>query len=357
MATFLGETAASEDLPAVASLPGFVPVLDNKAAGANVVLNPLTTENAVIVAEVSVEEIKAAQETSELEDDSFADEVGRLAAAAAMTVDDDEDMSDISEAPEVMEQVTLQTVMRKLNTMEKRFKHSEKRSREKTRVIISQAVDPLKNTVHDVQSSVIELQKSAVISDNRIGALESQMAKLNVGGKKFNPNDVAHLRVSFVGFSGTDLDARLATIKGFMEKNFGDAEPYACIDTRTSGPFNDIKPTGESFVQFFTRSSRDRVLKQINDGKLANGLKSSKGNVLTVGRYRTDWQRSRDWAMRKSEELIKKKLAANHVNAKVEYKTGKDDRKILVNNSVAFLQSRSDAHGVFLGDFDELKLE
>ena len=148
-----------------------------------------------------------------------------------MTVDDDEDMSDISEAPEVMEQVTLQTVMRKLNTMEKRFKHSEKRSREKTRVMISQAVDPLKNTVHDVQSSVIELQKSAVISDNRIGALESQMAKLNGGGKKFNPNDVAHLRVSFVGFSGTDLDARLATIKGFMEKNFGDAEPYACIDT------------------------------------------------------------------------------------------------------------------------------
>ena len=174
---------------------------------------------------------------------------------------------------------------------------------------------------------------------------------------KFNPNDVAHLRMSFSGFKGDSLDDRVATLKTFMDKNFNN-ETFACVDTRTTGAWNDQKLTGESYVQFFCRAARDRTLKAVRDGKLAENLKSKKGDKLTVNRYRTDWQRGRDWAMRKSEELIRDKIEAVNLTSttKVEYVQAKDERKIIVNGQIAFIQTRADAHGAFVNEFAELKL-
>jgi len=209
-----------------------------------------------------------------------------------------------------------------------------------------------------VQSDVVDLGKASIVHDDRIGRLESQFAKLNTGkSNKFNPNDVAHLRMSFSGFKGDSLDDRVATLKAFMDNNFGQ-ETFACIDTRTTGAWNDQTPTGESYVQFFCRAARDRALKAVRDGKLAENLRSKKGDKLAVNRYRTDWQRGRDWAMRKSEELIKEKIEAAKLTSstKVEYVQAKDERKIVVNGQIAFLQKRADAHGAFLNEFAALKL-
>ena len=270
--------------------------------------------------------------------------------------------SDVSEAPEVDDEVTLRDLMRRLNTMEKRQVHQnkklEKKLRMETRVLISEAVDPLKETLSDVNTAVTELQRGAVIQDDRIGKLESQMAKLGVGGGKFNPHDVAHLRVSFSGFKDNVLDDRVATIKAFMDKHFKDRESFACIESRMSGPWNDQKPSGEAYVQLHSRQARTRILKAIEDGKYAEGLTSSKGDKLKVGRYKTDWQRSRDWAIWKAEDLVKEKLAERKMEkAKVEYKATRDERKILVNGEVAFVQKRSDAQGNFVGkSFADLKL-
>jgi hypothetical protein len=40
----------------------------------------------------------------------------------------------------------------------------------------------------------------------------------------------------------------------------------------------------------------------------------------------------------------------------VEYVQTKDERKIIVNGQIAFLQKRADAHGAFVNEFVELKL-
>jgi len=318
VAEFIGEVVPPA-LPAVPHVPGFVHVVDESKAGANVVIQQV---------------------------------------AADMAVDDDDESDAVSEAPEITDDVTLKDVMRKLNTIEKQHKHDSKRSREKTRVLIAEAVDPLWGEMRSVQSDVVDLGKASIAHDDRIGRLESQFANLNTGkSNKFNPNDVAHLRMSFSGFKGDSLDDRVETLKAFMDKHFKQ-ETFACVDTRATGAWNDQKPTGESFVQFHCRAARDRALKAVRDGKLAENLKSKKGDKLTVNRYRTDWQRGRDWAMRKSEELIRDKIEAVKLTSttKVEYVQAKDERKIIVNGQIAFIQKRADAHGAFVNEFAELKL-
>ncbi len=318
VAEFLDEApAAPSGFPVVPPVPGFVPVADKSKAGANIVINKV---------------------------------------AADMAVDDDES-DNVSEASEVTDEVTNKDIMREIKTMAKQRKHDNKKIRETTRVLIAEAVDPLWGEIRSQQSNLVDLGKASINHDDRIGRLESQFAKLDVAKTgKFNPNDVAHLRMSFSGFKGDDLDDRVATLKAFMEKHFADREAYACIDTRTTGAWNDQKVTGESFVQFFCRGARDRALKAVRDGKLGENLRSNKGDKLTVNRYRTDWQRDRDWAMRKSEELIKAKVETAKLKVKIEYVQTKDERKITANGQIAFLQKRADAHGSFLNDFSELKL-
>ncbi len=318
VAEFLDEApAAPPGFPVVPPVPGFVPVVDESKAGANVVINKM---------------------------------------AADMAVDDDES-DNVSEASEVADEVTNKDIMREIKTMAKQRKHDNKKIRETTRVMIAEAVDPLWGEIRSQQSNLVDLGKASIEHDDRIGRLKSQYAKLDVAKTgKLNPNDVAHLRMSFSGFKGDDLDDRVATLKAFMENHFADRETYACIDTRMAGAWNDQKATSESFVQFFCRGARDRVLKAVRDGKLSENLKSNKGDKLAVNRYRTDWQRGRDWAMRKSEELIKAKVEAAKLNVKIEYVQTKDERKITANGQIAFLQKRADAHGSFLNDFSELKL-
>ena len=363
VATFLGETAASEDLPAVASLPGFVPVLDKKAAGANVVLAQLTAKNAVIVTEVSAAEINAAQD---LVDDSFADSGGGCtaltsAAPVSMLIDDDDDDS-ISEASDVQGDVSLTDVMRSIKSIEKHQKASHKKIREVTRIAVAEAVNPIWDQLRTTENTVTELSKSAIVHDDRIGKLETRMSALSVGSasdarSKPDPNDPARLRLAFKGFEDVKTEAltqRVKILTDFMAANFTD-EYYACVDTREEGAVGHKKPTNESYVQFFTPEARDRVLQQVKDKSIK--CTNSKGKQLEILRAKTAWQRSRNWAMRASEKLIKDKLAANKItNIKVEYKADKDSRRILANGSPAFVQMRDEQRGQFTGDFQDLVL-
>ncbi len=175
VAAFLDEAVAQQAFPQVQPPPGFVQVQDDKSAGQNVVIQQVGTDAQPALGSFNFGSASTQAQTANavssagLFNDSFADTPGSCAApekVSAMAVD--EESSDVSEAPEVTEQVSMQEIMRKLNTMEKQIKHSEKRTREKTRVMIPQAVDPLKNTVHDVQSSVVELQRGHVIDSERI---------------------------------------------------------------------------------------------------------------------------------------------------------------------------------------------
>ena len=56
--------------------------------------------------------------------------------------------------------------------------------------------------------------------------------------------------------------------------------------------------------------------------------------------------------------MIRDKIEAVKLTSttKVEYVQAKDERKIIVNGQIAFIQTRADAHGAFVNEFAELKL-
>ena len=80
------------------------------------------------------------------------------------------------------------------------------------------------------------------------------------------------------------------------------------------------------------------------------------GSTLNIYRAKTDFIRGRDWAMGKSEELIKKKLAAAKLRKPVKYVKHKDARKIMVDGVDAFVQRPVETHGSFVCDFQDLQL-
>ncbi len=256
--------------------------------------------------------------------------------------------------------------MRKLNSMEKQQKKDrtqlQKKVREQTRVMIAAAVDPVKDALADVKSNVeaqdTEINKLKVefgkfrVSQDEHG---SGVSKMRNAQSRPDKHDVANLQISFKGFTTETHDERTATLKAFMETRFKDVEDFACIDHRMSGP-SKSSMSDESFVQFFTKTARDRALGKIKDKNWGNDVQSSKGAKLTIGAMKTDWRRGRDWAMRKSETIIREFLTSKHQNSTVKYEKTSDARKITVNGTDAFVQLRGDEHGRFVGDCAHLTL-
>ena len=85
-------------------------------------------------------------------------------------------------------------------------------------------------------------------------------------------------------------------------------------------------------------------------------FKTPTGNTIKFYKAKTDFVRGRDWAMVKSEELIKTKLAAANISQPIKYEKVKDVRKITVGGSDAFVQGPAEIHGSFVGDFMDLQL-
>ena len=319
----------SAPIPAIQPLPGFMAAVDAAGAGANVVIQT-----------VPGAEIDAAQ----------------AQAHAEMAVDESEasDASAVSDAPEVTGEVSTNDLMRKLNTMEKQRKADKAQIQKKimaqTKVMISEAVDPLKDGLAEVQSNITQLGQSAVILDNRVGTLESKFDKLHPGAPRNDKGDLGHLRVAFKGFKTESLDERFEVLKAFVEKHLG--TNYVCIDTRMKGEYQNRVASDESFVQFATPDARDRALTKLKDRKCT----SSKGVELKISKSKTEWQRHRDWAIRKAEEMIKEKMRSKNMHEQVKYTATKESRKLTVKNTVAFLQLRDDVAGRFQSGFADLKL-
>ena len=101
-----------------------------------------------------------------------------------------------------------------------------------------------------------------------------------------------------------------------------------------------------------SRDARDRVFQDMKD----KSFTTPSGSTINIYRAKTDFIRGRDWAMGKSEELIKKKLAAAKLTVPVKYEKHKDARKITVDGVDAFVQRPVETHGSFVCDFQDLQL-
>ena len=69
-------------------------------------------------------------------------------------------------------------------------------------------------------------------------------------------------------------------------------------------------------------------------------LKTPSGSTINIYRAKTDFVRRRDWAMGKSEELIKKKLAAVKLTVPVKFEKHEEARNLRVDS----VRLRAEAH-------------
>ena len=104
-------------------------------------------------------------------------------AADTNYIDEDEDLAgdsdEASEASEVEGEVSNNDLMRRLITMEKRRRHDtktlEKKIMTETRVMVSEAVDPLKDKQSDVQTSIAALRSASSQQGTALQTLEAKV--------------------------------------------------------------------------------------------------------------------------------------------------------------------------------------
>ena len=173
-------------------------------------------------------------------------------------------------------------------------------------------------------------------------------------------SDPANFQIAFRGFTVETENVRTEALLSFMQYKFP-TEQVQHIDHKKSGPWNAKKLEDTSFVQFYARDARDRVMTAlrkesgVEKGAVNVSVPRGDGSIsVAADRARTRWIRGRNWAMRKAEEEIHK-----HVRGlgAVKYTASKDERKITVDGVNAFVQKRGDEYGTFVGAFAALKLK
>ena len=217
--------------------------------------------------------------------------------------------------------------------------------------------------VEDKVSKEIEEVKATTTSKDEFSEmkakLEAQFEKLGAGGV-FRPRvdwakdalDPMYRSIGTFGWdAGDKKEFRKESLDTFMKTHFKDIA-YA-INYKYKFPRKDGKLKGQCHLTFITRDEADEVLRRIRDGKFE--IKNGKNANLTFDKPKTSMQEKRWYHVRAAEELLKKD--ARTKGQKVEIDKKMPIRKVLVNNKVAFEQEKDDVVGVFVGDFQDLRLD
>ena len=148
-----------------------------------------------------------------------------------------------------------------------------------TKILISEAVDPLKVEIRDHKE---EIQEELAAMKLRLQKAESQKSQSQ---KSNSPEisrverladklDPAHRRIAFLGFDDQmPLDNRVKEIDAFIKK-YWPTKKTLCIDHFYKGPYNERKESKNSFAEFANPENVKQILKQINNEKLELELNS-----------------------------------------------------------------------------------
>ena len=188
----------------------------------------------------------------------------------------------------------------------------------------------------------------------RMSGLEEQVTEIKrqlssgasasaAGRPSRDPNDPAYQRLAFIGFPEDTADAvRVKSIEDFMKQKLKDTR-YVYVDH-----FDEKN----SFVHFGTTKAASKVFEKIKGDKAKYKLIDFGG--VTVKPALASIDRSRNWALREAERLIKNDPKLSGRNLEVKRAEG---RGVYVANVPAFLQKeRFGRTGTFAGEFVHLKL-
>ena len=191
-----------------------------------------------------------------------------------------------------------------------------------------------------VQAETAPIRADLTALTTRVSTLEN-----NTSSTVDDRHDPARKKVSFIGFPDNVAAAdRLNEIEKFVQQF--PAYKAVSFSNKYRGPHNDLKLSNVGFVEFADKNTATAFLR---DAKDANKLKITVvGKEVSVKPALTKLQESRNWAIKKAEELIK--AASPGVSVVREKGTLK------VQDSAVFSQPKGDPRGIFSGAFAHLTL-
>ena len=245
--------------------------------------------------------------------------------------------------------------------------------REEIRADIAEAIEPLKDCIGHIESTLDTVQKQTgnlnsrllVVETgtgktaNRVDQLESEikqmrerLASSNVSqGRALQDTSDARRCISFKGFKSETASERVKIIEAFFAKHFGTDFKYACVSHELRGPFQNKQLTATSFIMFFDQYSADEVFKKLksDDGKYK--CVSASGEVLKINRRKTPTEKRRDYCLGRAEEIFDEMFSSQKLAPAV--KISWKERKVTVDGQDAFIQGKTDDRGSFCGAYSE----
>ncbi len=268
--------------------------------------------------------------------------------AAMMAVDDS---SSDSEAEEVTGDVSMQDLMRKLNTMEKREK---RRSSKLKAELKSYADETARNAVSPLETALRNLTLDQSSLNDRVGALENATGSgVSEDFKRLfrtcEVADPAHTRIEFKGFKPEDLGAeRVKKIQAALMSKLGGIEYQ--IAHLPAGP-RGKRTQGNPYLQFSDELTRDDAFSKLS-GKIVD-LKNSKGDVIKLERMKTKIQKSRNFHLFTAFDMAKEKYGEKNVTIDTKMPL----RSVDCKGETIFEQAEFALVGRFLGPAANWKFE
>ena len=110
-----------------------------------------------------------------------------------------------------------------------------------------------------------------------------------------------------------------------------------------TGPYSDRKLSKSSWIEFSNTDTAKKFLKKVEHEAF-----DVEGTSIKMKPARTQFQKKRNYAMRKAEELLKASPKSGSSEVSIEWKAmDSKSRRISVNRSVAFTQTEYDVIGTF----------
>ena len=214
---------------------------------------------------------------------------------------------------------------------------SETKIRNEMQEQISKAVDPLKDEMSDLRNKISQLETTS--SSSNSGMTKETMSLLN----SFDP---ALRRVAFIGFKlGTSETDRTIDLQRWASSvgNFGEYQTGHFYN----GPRNNKILSVASYMEYHSEMMAQNFIIAAKDKQFC----LTTGEKVKVKIAVTKINSSRNWALRKAEDLIKSDSVTGNRVLKTDWK----NRTITVGGNIVFNQCPTDLKGSFVDEYVHLK--
>jgi hypothetical protein len=193
-----------------------------------------------------------------------------------------------------------------------------------TKVIVSEAVDPVKTDLFDLKTRVKLLENRPTQVCKELKDLKASLNKLDPSLK----------RAACVGMpENLNASDRIKELETFMASHFSGYRNVRA-GNYMKGPHDDRKVSNTSYIEFPTVIDKDKFIK---DFATSARQCSINGSSISIKPARTEFMNKRNFAVRKAEELIKSSPSAQGQTVKIEWM--QHPRLVTVNGVSAFTQA------------------